>query len=334
MSGFICHGVRERYIQSAEIRLRVLEAGEQGAPVVVLAHGFPELAYSWRHQLSVLADAGYHVLAPDMRGYGGSSRPPAMTDYSIIKLMEDLLRLAEATDTEKAVFIGHDWGSVVVWQLARRHPDRVRGVVGMSVPLIPGAGLPDLRTIQQRYPDDCAYMLHYQAPGVADTELALDTTETMQDMFADKSDPTVPADTGRTLGRPEWLSEEELNVYISAFTRTGFTGALNWYRNLDRNYALAAAWASSRVQAPSLFIAGTRDMVLSWCPIDAGADLLTQHKGNVLIAGAGHWVQQEKPHEVNNAILSFLNHLDASTDSPRIRSRKQISPTRGTRRWH
>src|SRR5581483_1161462 len=279
--------IRERTIASDDVELHVLEAGE--GPPVVLAHGFPELAYSWRHQLPALAAAGYHVLAPDQRGYGRSSRPAAVEEYDILHLTGDLLAVLDETGEEKAVFVGHDWGSLVVWQLALLAPERVAGVVGMSVPFVPRAPMPPIQLMRHAFGDNFFYILYFQEPGVADAELGRDARETMRRLLAGVRvpdgggvEPSAFANDGRGFvdrlplfdGLPDWLSQEELDHYVEEFTRTGFTGGLNWYRNFDRNWELTPQLADAHVTVPSLFIGGRLDPVLLASPPDGPVHLL------------------------------------------------------------
>ena len=239
-----------RTVATNGIELHVAEAGS--GPPVLLVHGFPELSYSWRHQLPALATAGYHALAPDIRGYGRSSCPPAVEDYDIVHLTDDLIGLLDELGEERAVFVGHDWGAMVVWTLALLHPQRVRGVVGMSVPFIPRAPAPPV-TLRQLFAGQWFYIVYFQEPGVADADLGRDASATMRRLLAGAArdpgapvDPDAAADDGRGfVGRfpeptdlPPWLSAAELDHYVGEFGRTGFTGGLNWYRNLDRNWAL------------------------------------------------------------------------------------------------
>jgi pimeloyl-ACP methyl ester carboxylesterase len=310
----------ERIIDTNGVRLRTIEAGERGGPVVLLAHGFPELAYSWRHQIPVLAAAGYHVLAPDQRGYGGSTRPEAIEDYNIVALSADLIGLLDDIGAEKAVFVGHDWGAPVVWNSALLHPDRVAAVVGMSVPPTPRSQLPPTTAFRGIFGDNFFYMLYFQKPGVADAELGGDTARTMRRMIgglrpADEKRGALrmftPGPEGfidrlpEPAGLPDWISQDELDHYISEFTRTGFTGGLNWYRNLDRNWEMVADPAAT-IAAPSLFIAGTADPVLGFISRDRVADIVTGDYTEVMIDGAGHWIQQERADEVNTVLLDFL----------------------------
>ena len=314
--------IRQRRVATRDVELHVLDAGE-GFPVV-LAHGFPELAYSWRHQIPALAAAGCRVLAPDQRGYGRSSRPERVEDYDILHLTGDLLALLDDIGEERAVFVGHDWGAIVVWQLALMAPERVAGVVGMSVPFVPRGERPPTEVMRHVVGDSFFYILYFQEPGVADADLGRDPPATMTGMLAGLSgtvgaDPSALAGDGRGFVErlpqpdelPAWLRREELDHYIAEFTRTGFTGGINWYRNLDRNWRLTEHLAGAEVQVPSLFVAGTGDPVLLMTPPAVMEGWLTDHRGNVLVEGAGHWVQQERPDEVNAALLGFVEDVRA-----------------------
>lgn len=327
--------IRERTVQVGDIDLHLLEAGAEG-PLVVLVHGFPELAYSWRHQLPALAAAGYRVIAPDQRGYGGTTKPDAVTDYDIHHLTGDLVGLLDLLGEDSATFVGHDWGSMVVWQLALLHPERVNAVVGMSVPFLPRGPMPPLELMKMAFGDSFFYILYFQELGTADRELGQDAARTMRRMLAGLQKPgdLTPdqleagrARDGRGFvdripepdGLPAWLSQEELDHYITEFTRTGFTGGLNWYRNFDHNWATTEQLAGAHVPQPSMFIGGSDDPVLLMSPPTISHDWLTDHRGDVLIPGAGHWVQQETPEPVNAALIDFLtqihDHRDAGTNS-------------------
>ena len=312
----------QRTIATNGVELNVVEAGS-GVPVV-LCHGWPELSFSWRHQVPALAGAGYHVLAPDQRGYGRSSRPADLTDYDIEHLTGDLVGLLDAIGEEKAVFVGHDWGSMVVWQMALLHPERVAAVVGMSVPFFHRGPMPPTQMMRNVFADNFFYILYFQDPGVAEAELESDVARTMRKLLAGAivqegalPDPSTFANDGRGFVErmpepeklPDWLTQAELDHYVGEFTRTGFTGGLNWYRNMDRNWALTEGVGDNKVQAPSLFIGGKLDPVLVMTPPGMGDEWLSDHRGNVIVDGAGHWVQQEKPDEVNAALLGFLDDL-------------------------
>jgi pimeloyl-ACP methyl ester carboxylesterase len=310
-----------RTVSRQGVELSVVDVG--AGPPVVLAHGFPELAFSWRHQIPAIAAAGFRVLAPDQRGYGRSSRPEAVEQYDITALTGDLLGLLDDIGEERAVFVGHDWGSIVVWQLALLAPERVAGVVGMSVPFLPRGLIPPVQRMRQVMGDRFFYITYFQEPGVADEELGRDPARTMRRLLAGLARPgglteeDFSADDGRgfvermpePVALPAWLSQDELDHYVSEFRRTGFTGGINWYRNLDRNWALTEHLAGQQVTVPSLFIGGSEDPVLTMSPPSIQDGWLADHRGDVIVDGAGHWVQQEAPEQVNGALLRFLDGI-------------------------
>jgi pimeloyl-ACP methyl ester carboxylesterase len=293
----------ERSVETNGVTLRLYEAGEPGAPVVVLAHGFPELAYSWRHQIPALADAGYHVLAPDQRGYGGSSRPDAVEDYDIHALTGDLVGLLDDVGTEQAVFIGHDWGAMVVWHTAVLHPARVRAVAGLSVPPIPRARSRPTERWREKFGEDF-YMLRFQEPGLADAEMEADVAATMSGMFAGLLDGAAAL--------PDWIGADEFEYYVTEFSRTGFTGALNWYRNYDRNWESTPQLAEAKITVPALFASGTADPVGPTMNPARAREVAAGPYTEKWIDGAGHWVQQERPDEVNRILLAFLRKVEQS----------------------
>ncbi|MBS9533192.1 alpha/beta hydrolase [Mycobacterium sp. M1] len=311
----------QRLVDTNGVTLRVTEAGNRGNPVVLLAHGFPELAYSWRHQIPALADAGFHVLAPDQRGYGGSSRPAEIAAYDMAALTGDLVGLLDDVDARRAVWIGHDWGAPVVWNAAQLHPDRVAGVVGLSVPPVPRPQVPPTVAFRNIFGEHFFYMLYFQEPGVADAELAADPARTMRRMMGGLRPPdpeqgarmAAPGPAGfierlpEPDALPDWISPEELDHYIAEFTRTGFTGGLNWYRNLDRNWEILAHPVAATIDVPALFIGGTADPVLGFTRRDRARELAVGPYREVMLDGAGHWLQQERPDEVNAALLEFLS---------------------------
>jgi pimeloyl-ACP methyl ester carboxylesterase len=313
-------------VKTNGVELHVEDAGPPDGPAVVLCHGFPELAYSWRHQLPALADAGFHVIAPDQRGYGRSSRPDAIDDYDIIHLTDDIVGVLDHFGHDKAVVVGHDWGSMVATGMATLHPDRTVALVNMSVPFLPRGEVSPVSMFKQIFGDTFFYILYFQEPGVADADLGADAGKTMRRMLAgvkikegDSLDVTgltsQDPDLGfvdrlpEPAGLPDWLTQEELDFYTAEFTRTGFTGGINWYRNFDRNWEKTAHIAGIKVECPSLFIGGKQDPVVLMSPPGVGDAFLADHRGNVMVDDAGHWVQQEKPAETNAALLNFLKGL-------------------------
>lgn len=312
--------IRERDIATNGVHLRTVEAGEPGQPVVLLAHGFPELAYSWRHQIPALAAAGYHVIAPDQRGYGRSSAPAHIDDYNIEALSDDLLGILDDVGAGKATFVGHDWGAVVTWHTALAVPERVEGVVGLSVPFTRRSQAAPTQAWKKLFGDNFFYILYFQEPGVADADLNRDPAVTIRRMMAgmahiDGATMIAPGPAGFVERMsdpgelPGWLSQAELDHYIAEFTRTGFTGGLNWYRNFDRNWALTERLTGANVVVPSLFIAGAADPVLGFTDHAGSLKYRTDNRGDLLLEGAGHWIQQERPDEVNAALLEFLQQV-------------------------
>ena len=294
-----------RDIPANGITLRVTEHG--AGPAVVLCHGFPELGFSWRHQVLPLAEAGYRVLVPDLRGYGDSSRPADPAAYDIVTLCGDLAGLLDACDLSDAAFAGHDWGAVLVWQLALLHPDRVRAVAGLSVPPSPRPPAPPVPILRARFGDDF-YICRFQEPGSAERLLEADVRATMASVMADQASRdwlTAPAPAAL----PAWLTEAELGHYVRAFERTGFTGGLNYYRNLDRNWELTAHLADRMITQPAMFLTGSADPVQIFMPGTSIDRAVTDLREHVVIDGAGHWVQQQRPAEVTAALLRFLKPL-------------------------
>jgi pimeloyl-ACP methyl ester carboxylesterase len=282
-----------------EVELHAVEKGE-GKPVVFL-HGFPELAYSWRHQIAAVADAGYRAIAPDMRGYGRSSAPAEVESYDMLELCGDVARLLDERGLATAAIVGHDWGANVAWYFALMHPGRTACVAGLSVPLVPRSPEPPLAIMRKHFGEDF-YVLWFQQPGVAEEALARDvrrtltTPEVWSAAWAERADePPTPA----------FMTEEDVEVYVREFERTGFRGGLNWYRNFDRNWELTADLDARTIDAPALFMAGTRDSTMKWMSPDVMQGRVSDLRV-VLVEDAGHWLQQERPDEVNRALFDLL----------------------------
>lgn len=279
-----------------------LELVREGAgPPVVLLHGFPELWFSWRHQIPALVGAGYTAIAPNLRGYGQSSAPQDPAQYDQITLAGDVAGLLDALGYEHAVVIGHDWGSTLAWSTAVAHPDRVRAVAGLSVPFIPRPPVP----LTQLLPED-SYLKWFQEPGAADAALAQSVRRTFVSTAPFSREWTsrpVPSEP------PPFLSEDELSVYVETFERTGFTGGLNWYRAMDRTWEVTEPFGDRRIEQPALFLTGSRDPVRQFAPAEAMDGWVTDLRASVVVVGAGHWVNQERPDEVNAALLDFLAGL-------------------------
>jgi len=328
-------GITHRYVDARGLRMHIAEAGT--GPLVVLLHGFPESWYSWRYQLTALAAAGFHAVAPDQRGYcrtgppgglgglGAPDRPAEVADYTILHLTGDVIALLDALGEQRAVVAGHDWGAPVAWHAALLRPDRIRGVVGLSVPYRPRGSSPPLAAMRAGLGAGF-YMVYFQQPGVADQELNADRTATFRRVLSSASGdgpqglPVIPAGGGfldvcpEPSALPGWLSADDIDAFAAQYEQAGFTGPLNWYRNLDRNWELTSPWHHAQVTVPALYVAGDRDLVLRFPGarqmIPRLADFAPQLREPVLLPGCGHWTQQERPAEVSSAMIGFIRELD------------------------
>ncbi|MFF3272411.1 alpha/beta fold hydrolase [Streptomyces chrestomyceticus] len=321
--------VKHRSVEVNGVTLHIAEQGE--GPLVLLLHGFPESWYSWRHQFGPLAAAGYRVVAPDQRGYARSEQPADTDAYSMLHLAGDVIALIHALGEEQAVVVGHDWGAPVAWVTAMLRPDVVRAVAGLSVPPVLPAGMAPPEVTRRLYGDGF-YQCYFQQPGVADAELARDPASTFRRILSSGSGDN-PATTaprpwivpdGVTLidsvpepeRLPAWLTPDDIDAFVRDYAGHGeraFTGPLNWYRNIGRNNELLAAFRGRGIDQPALYVGGDRDMVRSLHGID---ELLASLKTvapklhrSITLPGCGHWTQQERPAEVNAALLDFLGQL-------------------------
>jgi pimeloyl-ACP methyl ester carboxylesterase len=311
-------------VRVPEITLAVHEAGS--GPAVVLCHGFPELAWSWRHQLTALADAGFRAIAPDQRGYGGSDRPDAIADYDIHHLCGDMAGLLDALEIEKAVFCGHDWGGFVVWAMPILHPDRTAGVIGVNTPYSRRTPEPPTTVMRKLVggQDEKMYILWFQEPGVADPMLAANTRAVFEKLMRGGVEPAeaIAAFAGKSeSGGFEMnpflriqeidpvgdlvMPEADLEVFIETFEKTGFTGGVNWYRNFDRNWETVPEIGTETIAVPSLMVTAEWDPVLR-PEMAAGMASLVTDLETAMIDECGHWTQQEKPDELNQVMLDWL----------------------------
>lgn len=319
--------MNEPHLETLDINgLRMQVARQGSGPLVLLCHGFPELWYSWRHQLTALAAAGYRAVAPDMRGYGGTDAPAEADAYTVLHLVGDMVELVRELGDQQAVIVGHDWGAMVAWSSALMRPDLFRAVVGMSVPFSPPGRVDFLSALKRQGIDDF-YIQYFQTPGVAEAELELDVESSIRRIYFDASgDAPDRSGIGRVkpgqgflsgMTEPEtlpaWLSRDDIAYYAREFTRSGFRGGLNWYRNITRSWALLAPWRDCVIRQPSMFIAGARDGVLRFPSsprqIAAFPQTLPALHGCHILEGAGHWIQQERSEAVNELLLGFLKKL-------------------------
>jgi pimeloyl-ACP methyl ester carboxylesterase len=308
------------------IRLRCVVEGD--GPLAVLVHGWPESWYSWRHQIRPLVEAGYRVVVPDVRGYGGSDKPAAIEAYDMASLIGDVLGLIDHFGQAQAVLVGHDWGAPVVWNTTALHPGRVRAVAALSVPYSPRGKVSSIELWRRLYAGRFFYQLYFQAPGVAEAEFEADVRTTLRKLyFAGSGDyergmfRADQASTSRMLDAlpdptafPAWLTDEDLDYFVGEFERSGFRGPLNRYRNQQRDWEMLTGLEGARITRPACFIAGSRDGVLRFVP---NVDLVENMKRWTddlrvceVIEGAGHWIQQERPGQVNALLLEFLASLE------------------------
>lgn len=324
-------GVRHRMVDTNGIRLHLAESGPDDGPVVLLCHGFPECWYSWRHQLVSLGAAGYHVVAPDQRGYGASDRPTEVSAYTQLHLVGDLVGVLDAIGADEAVVVGHDWGAPVAWHAGALRPDRFRAVVGMSVHWggIAPVSTPHIAptdALRAAVQGGFLYILHFQEPGVAESELDGDLRSSLARVMYTLSGD-LPRDRFRFFdtsarcladileeppGELPWLSDGDLDVFAAEFARQGtFAGGINWYRCIDLNAELLAPFAGVRIEQPALFVGAEFDCIFGQTPesVLATRSHIPHLREPVWIAGSGHWLQQERPAEVDAALLGFLGSL-------------------------
>ena len=310
-----------QYAKVNGIDMAYYEVGPRGQGVpLIFCHGFPELAFSWRHQLAACEAAGVWAIAPDQRGYGLTERPEAVTDYDMEHLTGDLIGLLDHLGAAKGVFVGHDWGGIVVWQLPLMHPDRVAGIIGLNTPFMRRAPLDPIEGMRKVFGEDM-YIVWFQKPGIADAALAADVDKTMRFFMrkpAAVAQAAAPPAGGSTFAFGDalnaWdksdtanqlLNADELAGFVETFQATGFTGGINWYRNFTRNWEASADLPTRIDGIPCFMIMAEKDVVLSPAMADGMEDVISDLE-KVLIKDSGHWTQQEKPEEVNRLILDWM----------------------------
>jgi pimeloyl-ACP methyl ester carboxylesterase len=315
------HSIDHQMLELEDITLSLYTAGPSTGTPVWLLHGFPECWYSWRHQIDALAQAGYRVHAPEMRGYGATSAPSDPAAYDLITLCGDIRQAMDALGQRRVIMVGHDWGAPVAWHLALLEPSRVALVCGMSVPFGGRPRQPAIQRMRDAFADRFHYILYFQEPGRAEAELAEDIPRTMRlvmhgmsgaagegNLVQDKPQDARWLDDRTDPGvQPDWCSDEAFAVYVQTFERSGFHGPLNWYRNFERTWERTAGLAGQRILQPALFLIGDRDAVgeleaLTISRMPGVIPRVEQH----IIADCGHWLQGEKPEEVNRLLLDFI----------------------------
>ncbi len=314
-----------RTIESNGIKMRIAEAGE--GPLVLLVHGWPESWYSWRHQIRALSEAGYHVVAPDMRGYGKTDKPKDIEAYDIRQLTGDLVGIVDAMGEEQAILVGHDWGAIVTWNAMLLHPERFSALMAMSVPYNGRGATSPVDNMRALIRDNFFYILYFQEWNVAEREFDADPRGILSRLYTSpdtpREEPTVTDPkriaggwiprTGAPKERPSWLSKEDLDYYVQEFSEAGFRGGINYYRNMHRNWEITPELSGATIKAPVAFLAGAKDGVIR----GASAEQLTasmkrvaeDFRGVTLFPNTGHWVQQERADETNKVLLEFLESL-------------------------
>ena len=289
--------MHSRYVVTNGIRLYCLEAGPVDGPLVLMLHGFPELAYSWRHQVAALGDAGFHAVAPDLPGYGRSDKPDVTYDCEWINAT--LVGVADALGHSQFVVAGHDWGGILVWIMARQYPDRIAGVIGVNTPDLPRPPMPPVQLLRQIFVDTPIYIIQFQDRGVAEWVLS----------WGRGADDFVEMIFGATAAADNALSPESVDVYKDAFRPVGaLTPPIEYYRNMDRNWELTASIADREVEVPCLMISARNDPVLT-PEMTAGMEERVPNLERVVIESCGHWTQQERPQETTDAMLAYLRRL-------------------------
>ncbi len=315
--------ITHRTIRTNGINVHIAEAGT--GPLVLMIHGWPESWYSWRHQIAALADAGYHAVAPDVRGYGDSDKPDAIEAYRMTEMVADYAGIVEALGEETAVVMGHDWGAPMAYHSALLRPDRFRAVVGMSVPYTGRSGAPPLETFATLFKDTFFYIDYFQQVGVAEKELEADPRRSLKLILYSASGdaPPAPGFAGKPKGAglldgmnepetlPGWLTEADVDYYGGEFRKAGFRGGINRYRNMDRDWHELAHLEGAHIKQPCMFVGGEKDGVIALNPtgIPTMQSLCDDWRGSTLIPGAGHWNQQERAAETNAPVIEFLKGL-------------------------
>ena len=314
--------ITHRFVTTNNIKMFLAEAG--AGPLVLLCHGFPESWYSWRHQLRALGDAGFHAVAPDMRGYGQTERPKEVEAYDIFQLTGDLVGLVNALGGGPAVIVGHDWGAWITQAAALFRPDLFRAVALLSVPFLPRAAISPSVWEQQKYPGKIFYQQIFRSAGSEQIFEADVRGSIVNALYSASGEPPAeqrwkfaidPVDVANLMPsaakKPSFVTDEDIEFFVNEFQRSGFAGGLNYYRNVDRNWALTPFLEGAKLPQPTLFVAGDRDGVLGFWgeEVNAMERNVPHLVSKVILPGVGHWTQQERPAEVNRLLLEFLRGL-------------------------
>ena len=309
-----------------DVKIYAIEQGE--GPLVIMVHGWPESWYSWRHQIQPIADMGYKVIAIDVRGYGNSSKPLEIEKYDMLSLIGDLIKIIQKEKSKKAILIGHDWGAPICWNTAALHPDKVKAVIGLSVPHAKRGKISNIELWRQLYKEKFFYQLYFQKEGVAEKELEKDIAKSLRKIYFSGSGEgrdarvrTNPDKNSSFLDGlidpkpfPKWLSQKDLNFYVKQFEKSGFRGPINRYRNQDRDWKNIPELSNLTIEVPSFFIGGGKDAIRKFIKdydaYENPGKYCNNFYGKLIIDDVGHWVQQEAPEKTTQGILNFLNKLE------------------------
>ncbi|KAK9288100.1 hypothetical protein L1049_016547 [Liquidambar formosana] len=314
-------GIEHRTVNVNGLSMHIAEKGQ--GPTILFLHGFPGLWYSWRHQILALSSLGYRAVAPDLRGYGDTDAPAEPTSYTSLHVVGDLIGLLDvvAADEEKVFVVAHDWGAIIAWYLCLYRPDRVKALVNLSIAFMPrNPQMKPIQSFRALYGDDY-YMCRFQEPGEIEAEFAeIGTARVLKNIVTYRNPGPLYLPKGKGFGAaphtpivlPSWLTEDDINFYASKFDKKGFTGGLNYYRNLDLNWELTAPWTGAQVKVPVKYIVGDLDLVYNSYGtkdyIHSGEfkkDVPLLHEA-VVMEGVGHFINQEKPDEINKHIYDFI----------------------------
>lgn len=315
-------GITHRVVEVNGVRLHVAEAGPAGGPVALLLHGFPELWYTWRYQMPALAAAGYRAVAPNLRGYGGSDAPAAAAaagpqQYTALHVVGDLVALVDSLGQDRVFVVAHDWGAILAWHLCQFRPDKVIALAALSVPYVPrDPALAPVDALRTLYGDEY-YICRFQEPGAMEAEFARLGTELVLRKFLSlrTADPLLIPYSGwgspdDEVPLPSWISDEDIRYYTSEFEKTGFTGGLNYYRAWDKTWELTAPWSGAKINVPAKFIIGDLDLTYRIPTtqefICKGDEFVPLLEDVVIMKDVGHFINEEKPNEINELIINFM----------------------------
>ena len=318
--------INMKYFYLDEIKIRAAEYGK--GPPVIMVHGWPESWYSWRHQIKPIANLGYKVLAIDVRGYGGSTKPYEIEKYDMLSLISDIIGIIDAENEDKAILIGHDWGAPICWNTAALHPNKVKAVIGLSVPYTRRGVISNIELWKQLYEGKFFYQVYFQKEGIAEKELEKNISTSLRKIYywasAEGYYDNVKSNSNINSGLldgipnpnpfPKWLSEKDLNYFTSEFEKSGFRGPINRYRNQERDWELIPELSSLKIEVPSFFIGGGKDGIRRFIKgydfYENPGKYCSHFYGKLIIEKVGHWVQQEAPLETTDAIIKFLKKIN------------------------